>query len=295
MALFRDRRVFPRWAFIDSRALPRPRYAKDGTSAESLPTPSEALSEADSPAVEAEREPQPASAPAANTAEVRAPESQPQRAMRHAAPVTWIEERRNWFAEHDWPTQPSDEAVQLASTHPDRPYVAPLYRGLPAVSPAEARARHGRGFSSLTRRRRRRRHHGHEQPRRRTDIDLAALEVALDAATATLGDGMLQVVVWHASTGLALASRGDPSPELAAVWHEATRDIRAALPHADLPAAGSYHLVGLEDRRLAVLLHADPDLGACLTVDLDVVAVDSLLATAVPQLRGALAATSREY
>jgi hypothetical protein len=62
-----------------------------------------------------------------------------------------------------------------------------------------------------------------------------------------------------------------------------------------LPAAGPYHLVGLEDGRLAVLLHADPDLGACLTVDLDVVALDTLLATAVPSLRGALASTSRAY
>jgi hypothetical protein len=38
-----------------------------------------------------------------------------------------------------------------------------------------------------------------------------------------------------------------------------------------------------------------PDLGACVTVDLELVAVDTLLATAVPQLSGALAATSREY
>jgi hypothetical protein len=295
MALFRDRRVFPRWAFIDSRSLPRPRYAKDGTSAESVPTPPDAPSELDSaPEVEVHREPQPVPAPSVRTAEVWLPEAQPQRAIPQAAPVSWIAERRNWFAEHDWPTQPSDEAVQLASTHPDLPYVAPPYPGLPAVSPAEVRARHGRGFSSLTRRRRRR-HHGHEQPGRRTDIDLVALEVALDAATSAIGDGLLHVVVWHAATGLALASRGNPSPELAAVWHGATREVRATLPHADLPAAGSYHLVGLEDRRLAVLVHADPDLGACLMVDLDVVAVDTLLATAVPQLRGALAATSREY
>ena len=295
MALFRDRRVFPRWAFIDSRTLPRPRYAKDGTSAESVPTPPEAPSELDSaPEVEVQREPQPVPAPSVRTGEVWVPEPQPQRAIHHAAPVSWIEERRNWFTEHDWPTQPSDEAVELASTHPDRPFVAPLHPGLPADSPAEVRARHGRGFSSQTRRRRRRRHQ-HEQPGRRADVDLVALEVALDAAAAAIGDGLLQVVVWHAATGLALASRGDPPPELAPMWHGATRDVRATLPHADLPAAGSYHLVGLEDRRLAVLLYANPDVGACLTVDLDVVAVDTLLATAIPQLRGALAATSREY
>jgi hypothetical protein len=67
------------------------------------------------------------------------------------------------------------------------------------------------------------------------------------------------------------------------------------LPHADLPDAGTYHLVGLADRRLAVLLHVHPDLGACVTVDLDVVAVDSLLASSLPKLSSDLAATSRGY
>jgi hypothetical protein len=37
-----------------------------------------------------------------------------------------------------------------------------------------------------------------------------------------------------------------------------------------------------------------PDLGACITVDLDVVTVDSVLSS-LPYLRGELAATSREY
>ena len=56
MALFRDRRAFPRWSFIDSRTLARPRRAKDENSAESVPTPDEPMAEvaaAPEPAVEA--------------------------------------------------------------------------------------------------------------------------------------------------------------------------------------------------------------------------------------------------
>jgi hypothetical protein len=315
MALFRDRRVFPRWSFIDSRSLARPRYARDENSAESVPTPPEPPTEPISgPEVEVWREPQNAAAPVESTpsfvqqtsapvvqgafvvhaAEPEGPDVLPQRAIPEVAPVSWIEERRNWFAESDWPTEASEESVQLAGTHPDRPYVAPLHPGLPAVSPAEVRASHGRGFSSMTRRHRRRRH-AHEQAQRRADIDLVALEAALDDAAQGLGDGLVHLVVWHAVTGLPLASRGESSPEVASVWHGATRDVRATLPHADLPDSGSYHLVGLAGRRLAILLHVHPDLGACVTVDLELVAVDTLLATAVPQLSGALAATSREY
>ena len=37
MALFRDRRGFPRWSFIDSRSLPRPRHAKDDKAVEVEP------------------------------------------------------------------------------------------------------------------------------------------------------------------------------------------------------------------------------------------------------------------
>jgi hypothetical protein len=210
------------------------------------------------------------------------------------SPVSWIEERRIWFAESDWPTEASEESVQLASTHPERPYEPPLHPGLPATSPAEVRARHGRGFSSLTSRQRRRRH-AQERTRRRTDIDLVALEAALEDAVSSLGGGLVHVVVWHAVTGLPLASRGDSTPEVGSAWHGATRNVRATLPHADLPDSGAYHLVGLADGRLAILLHVHADLGACLTVDLDLVDIDSLLAAAVPQLSSALAMSVKEY
>ena len=294
MALFRDRRVFPRWSFIDSRTLPRPRHAKDENSPESATSPPDTPSESLSgPDVDVWHEPQRAPESVVQTAAPEGPSALPQRAILEVAPVSWIEERRKWFAEDFWPTEATDEAVQLAGLHPDRPYTPPLHPGLP-VSPAEVRARQGRGFSSMTRRHRRRRH-SHEQVQRRTEIDLPALEAALDAASAAMGEGLVDLVVWHTSTGLALASRGTSTPELASAWHAATREVRAMLPHADLPAAGTYHLVGLADRRLAVLLHVHPDLGACLTVDLDVVAVDSLLASSLPKLSSDLAATSRGY
>jgi hypothetical protein len=303
MALFRDRRVFPRWSFIDSRTLARPRRAKDENGPETVPSPPETPTESISgPDIDVWHEPQRTAAPpvqpiapAIQAAEPEGPVAQLRRAVPDAAPVSWAEERRNWFAEHDWPTEASEEAVQLAGTHPDRPYTPPLHPGLP-VSPAEVRARQGRGFSSLTRRHRRRRHgHGHEQEQRRTDIDILALEAALDTASAAVGDGLVDLVVWHASTGLALASRRDAAPELASAWHAAAREVQAMLPHADLPDAGTYHLVGLADRRLAVLVHVHPDLGACITVDLDLVAVDNLLSSVLPRLSSDLAATSRGY
>jgi hypothetical protein len=293
MALFRDRRVFPRWSFIDSRTLARPRRAKDENGAESVPTPDEPMAEVapePEPTIEALSATEPITPPVIEAV----PDPEPDRAVAEVAPVSWIEERRAWFATGDWPTEASEDAVQLAGTHPDRPYTPPLHAGVPADSPAEVRARHGRGFASLTRRHRRRRH-GHEQVQRRTDIDLAALEAALDSAASSVGDGLVDVVVWHAATGLALASRGQVTLEHASLWHGATREVRATLPHADLPDAASYHLVGLADRRLAVLLHTNRDLGACITVDLDLVLIDALLSTAVPQLNDALAATSREY
>ena len=293
MALFRDRRVFPRWSFIDSSSLPRPRRAKDGHSAASGPTPPERIDEeargADTP-VEAGRATGPVPPPATEAI----PDTELVRGALDLAPSTWLEERRAWFAAGDWPTEASEEAGQLAGTHPSRPYTAPLHPGLPTDRPAEVRARYGRGFSSLTRRRRRRRH-GSEHRQRRTTIDLEALEAALDAAVSAVGDGLVALVVWHATTGLALASRGHVAPEHAPLWHGATQEVRAALPYADLPEAGPYQLVGLADRRLAVLLHANPDLGACVTVDLDRVCVNALLATAVPQLSEALAAASKEY
>jgi hypothetical protein len=312
MALFRDRRGFPRWSFIDSRSLPHPRRAKDDkapddepTSASSAPqvpvsweTPDEetatSLESADSPA-SAESSVSSDSAGSASTGDtaddadtIAIP------AVADEPSVHWLAERRAWFAESgDWPTEASDESVQLAATHPKSPYVAPDYPGLPAASPAEVRARHGRGFSTH-RRRRRKRHHGHEAEKRRVDIDLAALDAALDATETHLGDGLVDLVVWHATTGLPLAARG-VDPVTATLWHQATRDVRAMLPYADLPALGSYHLIGLADRRLAVLVHAGADLGACVTVDLAVVSVNDLMTTAIPQLHESLAAASREY
>ena len=122
-----------------------------------------------------------------------------------------------------------------------------------------------------------------------------ALDGIVEALRQRVGDSLVALVVWHAATGLELASRGQVTPEHASLWHGATREVRATLPHADLPDAASYYLVGLADRRLAVLLHTNRDLGACITVDLDLVVVDALLTTAVPQLNAALAATSREY
>jgi hypothetical protein len=206
----------------------------------------------------------------------------------------WLAERQAWFAETgDWPTEASDESVQLASTHPTRPYVAPDYPGLPTQSPAEVRARHGRGFSTH-RRRRRKRHHGHEVEKRRVDIDLVALDAALDATETHVGEGLVDLVVWHTTTGLPLAARG-ADPVTATLWHQASRDVRAMLPYADLPELGSYHLVGLADRRLAVLVHAGADLGACVTVDLTAVSVNDVMTIAIPRLHESLVAASREY
>ena len=80
---------------------------------------------------------------------------------------------------------------------------------------------------------------------------------ALDATEAHVGVGLVDLVVWHTTTGLPLAARG-VDPVTAALWHQASRDMRAMLPYAGLPELGAYHLVGLADRRLAVLVHAGP-------------------------------------
>jgi hypothetical protein len=206
----------------------------------------------------------------------------------------WLAERQAWFAESgDWSTEATDESVQLAATQPTRPYVAPAYPGMPADSPAEVRARHGRGFSTH-RRRRRKRHHGHEVEKRRIDIDLVAPDAALDATETRVGRGLVDLVVWHTPTGLPLAARG-VDPVTGTLWHQASRDVRASLPYADLPDLGAYHLVGLADRRLAVLVHAGADLGACVTVDLATVSVNDLMATTIPQLHESLVAASREF
>lgn len=337
MALFRDRRGFPRWSFIDSRNFPRPRHAKDDKALDQEPTsptsaPPAPADPAAVPVVKIHaaldeflnRDPsatpyqsQPAAAvqPVKTPVSWESPEQEPGSTLQSAdSPESagpdedtieipdmvdestehWLAERQAWFAgSGDWPTEASDESVQLAATHPTRPYVAPDYPGLPAASPAEVRARHGRGFSTH-RRRRRRRHHGHEVVRRRVDIDLAALDAALDATQTHVGQGLVHVVVWHTTTGLPLAARG-VDPVTATLWHQAGRDMRAMLPHADLPELGSYHLVGLADRRLAVLVHVGADLGACVTVDLAMVSVNDLMATAIPRLHDSLAAASREY
>lgn len=338
MALFRDRRGFPRWSFIDSRSLPSPRHAKENTVLEPPPNVAPGpAADAPAPVVkvhaaldeflnrdasspveppvdptpparvkpvvswespepepqpEPEPEPQPAPEPETATPEpsvLRVPEA-PQLPEGYE---TWLDERRDWFGAHDgWPVEATEESVQLAGTHPPRPYIAPSFPGLPVDSPAEVRARHGRGFSSFSRRRRRRRH-GHEVEQRRADIDLAAIENALDQTAQAVGDALVDVVVWHSTTGLPLAGRGT-DPVAASLWHHATRDVRSTLPYADLPELGPYHLVGLADRRLAVLVHASPDLGACVTVELDVVAVDVLLGSTIPTLHESLAAASQE-
>ncbi len=291
MALFRDRRGFPRWSFIDSRSLPRPRRAKENTVLE-LP-PSRAA--ADTPVVPIQ--PAPDEIIVRDEVLVVATPMDPAGSVRLVAPelpdryATWLDERRGWFGD-GWPTEASDESVQNAANRAPRPYVARTYPGLPVDSPAEVRARHGRGFSSVSRRRRRRRH-GHEVEQRRVDIDLVAIEDALDRTASSVGSGLVDVVVWHATTGLPLASRG-ADPVAATLWHHASLDLRAALPHADLPDRGPYHLVGLADRRLAVLVHADPDLGACVTVALDAVSVNDLLASTIPALHASLAAASQE-
>src|SRR5665647_254370 len=121
MALFRDRRAFPRWSFIDSGTLARPRRAQDENSAQSVPTP-------DEPVAEAIRAPEPITAPAIDVV----PDPVPVR-VADVAPVSWIDERRAWFATGDWPTEASEDAVQLAGTHPDRPYIPPVHAGLPAL------------------------------------------------------------------------------------------------------------------------------------------------------------------
>lgn len=301
MALFRDRRGFPRWSFIDSRSLPRPRHAKENTVLE--PPPSMAVGHEDPPAPVVKIHPALHERLGRDDDEVGATHIQAAVPVEQPEPVrpvvaelpegyaSWLDERRSWFGD-DWPTEASDESVQNAATRAPRPYVARTYPGLPVDSPAEVRARHGRGFSSVSRRRRRRRH-GHEVEQRRADIDLAAVEEALDRTAATVGSGLVDMVIWHATTGLPLASRGT-DPVSATLWHHASLDVRASLPHADLPDRGSYHLVGLADRRLAVLVHAGPDLGACVTVALDTVSVNDLLASTIPALHASLAAASQE-
>lgn len=295
MALFRDRRGFPRWSFIDSRSLPRPRRAKDDKASDEEPT---SASSAPQGPVDPEYPAVVKIHPALDeflSGDASAPPSDAEPAELAPPPHGhWLAERQAWFADTgDWPTEASEEAVQLAATHPTRPYVAPDYPGLPAHSPAEVRARHGRGFSTH-RRRRRKRHHGHEVEKRRVDIDLAALDAALDATETHVGEGLVDLVVWHTTTGLPLAARG-VDPVTATLWHQASRDVRAMLPYADLPELGSYHLVGLADRRLAVLVHAGADLGACVTVDLTVVSVNDMMTIAIPQLHESLVAASREY
>lgn len=322
MALFRDRRGFPRWSFIDSRSLPRPRRAQDDRSAPSPWTP------APDPDVETEEvsdqglvEDLIRESVAATPWDPQAPwspdgsgpdddwddedddeygDDSPSSPAAHDDPTgtedvaahgSWLDERRAWFLRGDWPTEPTDDAVEAARQHPERPYEPRPHPGLPADPPALVRAQHGRGFSMRHHRRRRRPHH-HEPEARRTDVDLAALVEAVDELVVGVGDAMIDLVVWHTASGLALSHRGGV-PESAPLWHGATRDLVQTLPHADLSAPGTYHLVGLGYNRLAVLVDTAA-LGACLTVDLQSVDLDRLLSGSVPALHDALVASTKE-
>ncbi|HET7725328.1 MAG TPA: hypothetical protein VFK68_11860 [Propionibacteriaceae bacterium] len=204
------------------------------------------------------------------------------------------------------PSEPLDEPaaevtddqatnVAAAATRPPVPDHEPKpwerYPGLPALSAAEARARNGRGFAAIIMPRHRRSTR-REQAGRRVHVDVNAAQSALDSAAASLGQGLVQAVVWDPGTGLALAGHGDDAARVAPVWHRVLRDVRRALPQAGFPAAGSPHLVGLESGRLAILLHVPAGPGACLTVQTELVALDDVLESVVPALRHALISAS---
>lgn len=288
MALIRDRRAFPRWSFVDSRepALPRRAIIIRST----VPDQDwHRASTKSATASVAEPENEQAKTNTPGTA------TKPQLNLSAAAQAedSGFVDIHDWFAAHDWPTTASVAAVQLATPRGRSPREQ-LPPGLPTASPAEVRAKNGRGFSSLAHVSRRRRR-GQSQVKRRSDVDVAALEAAIATAALAFGERLEHIVVWHDETGLPLASHGNHNPELAPTWHRAMRDVRVGLSHTDLSAPGSYQLLGLSEQRLAVLIQAPPVLGACVTLDLSDAAMDNLLATALPSLRSALIATSRRY
>ena len=205
--------------------------------------------------------------------------------------VNLIEQLREWMADQgDWPGAATEEAVDRASTsHPDRVCPRPAYRGLPSQSPAVVRAKNGRGFGGLLLNRRRRRR---ARPRPPLELDVNRLDEVLTETRESLGAGLIAATIFEAQTGLPLATdRGTVAAT--AMWHRASHDLTGSLRHADLPGLGGYYLVKLTGGRIAVVVHAHPDLGACLTFDLDQVPLGEVLQRTIPSVRQAVASAAQ--
>ncbi|MDO5286140.1 MAG: hypothetical protein Q4G45_04885 [Actinomycetia bacterium] len=204
--------------------------------------------------------------------------------------VNVIEQLREWMESHgDWPVAPTDEAVDLASTsHPDRTYPQPEYGGLPKEPPAVVRAKNGRGFGGTLLNRRRRRK---VKPRPPLELDRQRLDEVLTETRESVGEALIDLTVFEARTGLLLASDGG-TVATTALWHRASHDLTETLRHADLPRLGGYYLVRLTGGRIAVVVNAHPDLGACLTLDLEQVQLGEVLKHTIPSVRRAVASAA---
>lgn len=204
--------------------------------------------------------------------------------------VNVIEQLREWMESHgDWPVAPTDEAVDLASTsHPDRTYPQPEYGGLPKEPPGVVRAKNGRGFGGTLLNRRRRRK---AKPRPPLELDRQRLDEVLTETRESVGAALIELTVFEARTGLLLASDGG-TVATTALWHRASHDLTETLRHADLPRLGGYYLVRLTGGRIAVVVNAHPDLGACLTLDLEQVQLGEVLKHTIPSVRRAVASAA---
>lgn len=205
--------------------------------------------------------------------------------------IDFIARQRAWMEQHgEWPTEPTEDAVRDAgSDHPDREYPERAYLGLPATPPAVVRAQNGRGFGGLSMPNRRRRR---AKPRPPLDLDMLRLDEVMAETRESIGDALLDLTVFETKTGLPVASENG-SVEATAMWHRAGKELTESLRYADLPRLGAYYLVRLTGDRVAVVVNAHEDLGACLTLDAAQVGLGTVLTQTVPAVRTAVASTVR--
>jgi len=124
------------------------------------------------------------------------------------------------------------------------------------------------------------------------DIQIDALNRAVEELKVLLKDGLQSTDIWDANTGLSLAAI-NPQPAAVALFTSLTQGIKDTLSGAGFPGLGRSFMLELEGGYTVILLQHHQELVQGIMVDNKKVNLGMLLSVAVPKMLSTVAAAIR--
>lgn len=121
------------------------------------------------------------------------------------------------------------------------------------------------------------------------DIDITALEKAVEEAKSVLRDGLSATDIWDRETGLSLAGH-NPQPEAVALFNQLTNEMSTTLSGSGFPALNRYYLLDLDGGNTVVVQRHRDDLMSGMLLDASKVNLGILVSVVMPKLTAAIEA-----